>query len=64
MSTTAARKKIEKFDQRGNRKKGQPSRLQQSTSQVDSITQDGGARGTRRMAMAVGELKSGGKGDR
>jgi len=64
MSTTAARKKIEKFDRRGDRKKGQPSRLQQSTSQVNSITQDGGAWGTRRTAMVVRELKAGGKGDR
>jgi len=62
LSTTAARKKIEKFDQKGDGKKGQPSRSQQSTTQVNSISQTEGVWGLRRMAMAVREIKAGGRG--
>ncbi len=64
LSTTAAIKKFEKFDRRGDGKKGQPSRPQQSTTQVDSRMQDEGAWGLRRTAMAIRELKSGREGDR
>jgi len=63
-STTKARENFEKFNQRGNRKEGQPLRMQQSTTQVDSITRKEGAWGLRRMAMAVGEVKLRGRGDR
>jgi len=62
MSTTAARKKLKKIDQRGDRKGGQPSRVQQSTTQVDSINQEEGAQGSGKTAMAVGEVKGRGEG--
>jgi len=53
---------LKKIDWRGNGKGGQPLRPQQSTTQVDSIGQGEGAWGLSRMAMAVGEVKAGGKG--
>jgi len=53
---------FEKFDRRGDGKEGQMSRMQQSTTQVNSITREEGARGSRRMAMAVGEVKLRGEG--
>jgi len=50
-------KNFEKFDQRGDGKEGQPLRMQQSTTQVNSIARKEGAGGSRRMAMAVREVK-------
>jgi len=58
-----SKKKFEKFNQRGNGKKGQPLRPQQSTTQVNSIDQKEGAQGSRGTAMAVREIKARGKGD-
>ncbi len=52
---------LEKTDQRGDGKRGKPSRRQQSTTQVGSVDRGEGAWGLRRMAMAVGEMRAGGK---